>query len=311
MTTETKLKLSRAFHKVGFEIKKHSPAILIGAGVVGVVSSTVMACVATTKLKPILDDAKEKIEQIHDDETDGGLEEYTEKEAKKDLTKVYFGTGLKLVKLYAPSVILGTASITAIVASHRILTKRNLAISAAYATLDKGYKDYRKRVRKQFGEEVDKQLRYGIEQEDIETITVDEDGNEKTETKKTGVITYDGVQYSEFARIFDETNPMWQRNSEYNRAFLLQIEAWADQKLKSKGYLFLSEVYEALGFEETQASRVVGWIYDEQHPVGDNCVDFCLFDITKRGANSAFINGYEKSIILDFNVDGVIYDKLS
>ena len=311
MSNETALKLSRAFHKVGFQIKKHSPEILIGAGVVGVVTSAVMACVATTKLKPILADAKDKIEQIHDDETDGGLEEYTEKEAKKDLTKVYFQTGFEIAKLYGPSVVLGAASLTTIIASHRILTKRNLAISAAYATLDKGYKDYRKRVRKQFGEEVDKQLRYGIEQEEIETVVTDEDGNEKIEKNKTGFVTDTGEQYSVYARIFDETNPCWQRNSEYNRAFLLQIEAWANQKLKSKGYLFLSEVYEALGFDETPESRVVGWIYDEVYPVGDNYVDFCIFDINKRRANAEFINGYEKSIILDFNVDGVIYDKLS
>lgn len=296
--------VSRSFHKVGFKVKKHSPAILLGAGVVGVVTGTVMACKATLKLKDTLAEGQERIDEIHENmET---LEvEYPEKEARKALAVAYAKTGVNVAKLYGPAVVVGGLSIASILASYKILNGRNVAISAAYAVVDKGFKDYRQRVKERFGEETDRELKYNLKPQTVEVIETDENGNDKTSTKTVPVAT--SPFYSEFAVIFDETNTNWTRDWEYNKKFICDIQRWANIKLQKQGYLFLNDVYEALGFKATKAGQQVGWVYEPDSPVGDNYVDFGIFDIYKESARE-FVNGYEKSVVLDFNVDGNILD---
>ena len=298
--------LTRTFNKVGFKFKKHSPEILIVAGVIGTVASAVMACKATTKVSGIIDEAKEEIEQIHTViEDENYADRYSEEDSKKDLTIVYAKTGLKLVKLYAPSVILGVLSLGGIVASNNILRKRNVALAAAYATIDNSFKDYRKRVVEKFGTEVDKQLKYNIKAQEIEEIVVDENGNEKKIKKTVNVIDPD--VNSDYARFFDESNPYWEKDPEYNLMFLKSQQRYANDLLKTQGYLFLNDVYKALGMEPTKAGQVVGWIYDPENPNGDNYVDFGIYDLDNE-RKRAFVNGYERNILLDFNVDGNIWN---
>ena len=306
MKTEIVNKLSRSIHKVGFGLKKHSPEILVGAGVVGVVASTVMACKATLKVNEILDDSKEKIEKIKSVKEDPNyVLKYTEEDAKKDLTIVYSQTGLQLAKLYGPAVVVGAVSIGSILMSHRILSKRNAALSAAFATTTKLFKEYRGRVVERFGERIDYELRHNIKAQEIEETVIDENGNEKVEKKVVDTIEFNGVEYSEFAKFFDEYSTYWKDNPEYNLIFLKQQERHANDKLKHNGYLFLNDVYDMLDIPRTQAGQIVGWVYDEKSPMGDNFVDFGISDIYKEGCRK-FVNGYEKSILLDFNVDGNI-----
>lgn len=299
---------TRSLNKIGFGLKKRSPEILAGLGAVGVIVSTVLACRATTKLSGILSSANDDIEKIHEYIENGELkDEYSEKDGKRDLTLVYAQTGIKVARLYAPSIAIGIASITCMLASNNILRKRNAALAAAYATVDKRYKEYRKRVIERFGDDVDKDLRYNIKVKEIEETSVDKNGKEVTEKKNVKVSGMD--QYSEYARFFDSTSKEWEKDPEYNLMFLKQQERYANDLLRSKGFLTLNTVYEMLGLEPSRAGFVVGWIYDEKNPVGDNYVDFGIFNINVE-ANRNFVNGYEPVILLDFNVDGNIYDRL-
>lgn len=172
--------------KVTIKAKKYSPEILIVAGVVGTVASTVLACKATTKIESILEESKNTIDTIHQCSGNKDMaDKYSEDDAKKDLAIVYIQTGVKLAKLYAPSVALGTLSIVSMVASNQILRKRNVALAAAYATVDKTLKEYRERVVERFGQEVDNELRYNIKAKKLEeTVTDPETGKEK-KVKKT------------------------------------------------------------------------------------------------------------------------------
>lgn len=299
--------MSRTFHKIGFKLKKHSPEILVTAGVVGTVASTVMACKATTKLSTILEESKDELDAINGYVEDNGYsEKYTEEDKKKDLTIVYTKSAVKVAKLYAPAVILGTASITSILAGHNILRKRNAAIAAAYAVVDKSFKDYRGRVVERFGKELDHELRHNIKAKEIEEVVVNEDGTEATITKTANVIE-NPLDVSEFARFFDESCSGWTKDPEYNLAFLRGQQEYANKKLQAQGYLFLNEVYEMLGMDRSKAGQVVGWIYDEKCPIGDNFVDFGIYEGRTKAAR-AFVNGYERTILLDFNVDGNILD---
>lgn len=298
---------SRTMHRVGFKIKKASPEIMVVAGVVGVVTSTVMACKATTKVNDILEETKKQVDDVHKVlESDSvPADQYTNDDAKKDLTIIYTQTGVKLIKLYGPAVLVGALSITGILASHRILKKRNVALAAAYTTIDRSFKEYRGRVVERFGKELDRELRYNIKAQEVEEVTVDKDGNEAVEKKTVGVV--DPNMYSDYARIFDNGSVGWTKDPEYNLMFLKSQQNYANDKLKAQGYLFLNDVYDMLGIPRTKAGQIVGWIYDPDNTVGDNFVDFGIYDIYNEKACD-FVNGRERSIILDFNVDGNILD---
>lgn len=301
-----KEKLMKTYKKVELKAIKHSPEILAGVGVVGVVGSLVMACKATTKLSDILEDSKEQLDKIKEVAADPAYEEkYSQDDAKKDTTITYVQTAMKVTKLYAPSVILCASSLGCLLASNNILKKRNAALSAAYMTVDKSFKEYRKRVADRFGEEVEKEIRYNIKAEEI--TKVDENGNEVTETVKIMDGTDDPNSYSDYARFFDESCAAWQNDAEYNLTFLKAQQQYANDLLKAKGRLFLNEVYRMLGIDETKAGQVVGWVYNPDNPTGDNFVDFGIYNMQRERVR-AFVNGYEPNILLDFNVDGVIWN---
>ena len=308
-TTAIMSTVNGTINKIGFKFKKHSPEILVVTGIVGVVASTIMACKATTKASEIMKETKQNLDMIHDCAADEGLREsgkYTEEDKRRDLVVQYTHTGLKLAKVYAPAVILGALSITSILASNNILRKRNVALAAAYATLDQTFKDYRNRVIDRFGEAVDRELKYGIRKEKIEKTVIDEETGKEKKVKETVEVTdYDGR--SQYAKFFDESSRYWEKNAELNLVFLRAQQNWANDKLRAQGYLFLNDVYDSLDIERTQAGQCVGWIYDPENPKhkGNNYIDFGIYDIHKK-ENRKFVNGLERSILLDFNVDGDI-----
>ena len=298
---------TRAFHRTGLKLKKYSPEILVVAGIAGVVTSAVMACKEKKKIDKVLAETKENIAKTNDYvEKKGYSEDYTEEDHKKDITIFYARGGLELAKLYGPSIALGAVSITAILAGHSILRKRNVALAAAYATVNKGFRDYRSRVIERFGKELDKELKYNIKAKEIEEVSVDAKTGEETVTKKT-VNTADPYAASDYAKFFDDGCNGWTKEPEYNLMFLKDQQRYANDLLKSKGHLFLNEVYDMLGIPRTKAGQIVGWIYDEINPVGDNFVDFGIYDVYNEPKRN-FVNGYERTILLDFNVDGPILE---
>ena len=307
--TGIKINVKTAAKKAMFNVKKHSPEILIVAGIAGVVTSAVMACKATMKVNEVLAETKENINKVHDVMADQGIseKEYSKEDSARDLAIIYGKAGVKLVKLYGPAVALGGLSLTAIVCSNNILRKRNVALAAAYTAIDTSYKQYRSRVIEKFGENVDREMKYGIKAVQIEEKTVDENGKKKTVKKTVEVVNpYD---YSDYARFFDVGNPNWEKDSEYNLMFLKRQQAYANDKLKANGYLFLNEVYDMLGIPKSKAGQVVGWIYDPENGTGDNYVDFGIYNVNREAARD-FVNGYERTILLDFNVDGNIWEKM-
>ena len=300
--------ITRTFNRVGLQVRKHSPEILMIAGVVGTVMSAVMACKATTKLSGIMDNTKGQVDAIHyaKEHPEELKEEYTPEDAKKDLTIVYTKTGIELVKLYGPSIALGALSIAGILTSNSIHRRRNVALAAAYTAVDTGFKQYRGRLIERFGEQLDKELRYNIQNVEVEEKIVDDKGKEKTVKKTVEVV--DTTGFSDYARLYDDGNAGWDKDPEYTLMFLKHQQNYANDKLRTQGHLFLNEVYDMLGIPRSKAGQIVGWIYDEKNNNhdGDNFVDFGIY----TQANKNFLDGYEKVALLDFNVDGPIYNKI-
>lgn len=303
--------LTRTFGKIGLGIKKHSPEILIVGGIIGGVASAVLACRATVKAAPVLDELKSNLKKLEHAEAhpEELTFQYTKEDAKKDRAIVKTQAVLKVAKLYGPSVLLGGLSIVSILSGNKILRTRNAALAAAYTAVDTSFKGYRNRVIERFGEEMDKELKYNLKTIEVEETAVDKNGKE-TKVKKT-IQVAEGVpeHFSPYAKCYDVGCNGWEKDAEHNLWFLQIQQNWANEKLKSQGYLFLNDVYEALGIPKTKAGQIVGWTYNKggHNEHGDNYVDFGIFDIHKP-ANRDFVNGYERSIWLDFNVDGDILD---
>lgn len=273
--------------------QKNSPTIMLATGVVGVVGATVLACRATLKVEDILDQRERDLAKIKA----VNVVEYTEKKRIHDLAVVQGKTVGGIAKLYAPAVGVGAISIALLVQGHRIHTQRFAGLAAAYGTVDKAFNEYRKRVVAEFGEGNDRNFMYGKEV----SVEEQEDGG------RVHVVEgpTDG-RPSKYARIFDEFSRNWNTTPMYNQMFLKAQQQYANDLLQSRGHLFLNEVYDMLGLERSPEGQIVGWSNDSAY--GDNYVDFGVF---RNDVYSAvrFVNGDENSILLDFNVDGPIWNR--
>lgn len=301
--TEIMKSVNGVASKAVMKLKKHSPEILVVAGIAGTVVSAVLACKATTKVAEILDETKGTIDTIHEGMETGAIngQEYTTEDGKKDTVVVYAQTGMKLAKLYAPAIILGTLSITSILASNNILRKRNVALGAAYAAIDKSFKEYRGRVIERFGEQVDTELKYGIKAKKFEEIEVDPETGKEKKVKKTVMVADPNLQ-SDYAVYFDSKSRNYETNPDYNRMFLKAQQAFANDKLQTRGHLFLNEVLDDLDLPRTPAGQIVGWTKDGP----DGYVNFRIVEVERETEDGR----HEPALLLDFNVEGNIWEKM-
>lgn len=285
--------------------QKHSPKILFAAGVVGVVGATVLACRATLKIDDVLENHEKHVAFLSEE---AGTEQISHEDANKQINKVKLKTALEIVKLYAPAVGVGALGITALTGSHVILTKRNTAVMAAYAGMQKAYDEYRSRVAGKYGEDEDRLFASGAELKQVEEKTAD--GKTKITQKPTMTGRFGGSPY---AVCFDEKSRFFTREPGMNPHIITIKQSQANDKLRANGHLFLNEVYDLLGVPRTKAGAVVGWVYDPRNDSkthgGDNYVSFGIFEGDPERIE-AFLDNKETVIWLDFNVDGMIYDKI-
>ena len=300
----------KSLGRSGLVLSKYSPEILLGVGIAGVIASTVLACKATLKVDAIMSAADVNIHHIKDvreQVKNGSSVEYSEKDATKDILTVHVQKTVELAKLYAPAILIGTFSIGCIVGGHNILSRRNVALMAAYKLVDEGYKKYRKQLIERFGEDVDNEFRFGSKEDEPALEVVDEATGEKKVIPGKKV-SHDAE--NEYARWFEYPNPRWRNDYTYNLFFLQTTQNEANDILHGRGHIFLNEVYQMLGIDHSKAGAIVGWV---NNGTGDNLVDFGLVGPQlyrgDRQRQPYFpIRNAEGGIHLDFNVDGVIYD---
>ena len=302
--TELATKAGQILVKTKLGIKKHSPEILVAAGIGTGIVAAIVACKQTIKANDIVAEARKSLQNIEDvKELAANNEvEYTEENEQKDREIIGKQVTVGLVKSYALPVGLGILSVTCILAGHHILKKRNVALAAAYSALSTDFMNYRKRVVDKYGKDVDFMLKNGLEKQIVANQVINPETGEVKETKEE-VLTYDGDKLSQYARIFDEVgSTQWTPSADHNRAFLLMEQNYFNERIRTRGYIFLNEVYERLGFRPTKAGSVVGWVYQNADYEG---IDFGIFTAHTQKA-AEFLEGTEPSIILDFNVQGDI-----
>jgi Family of unknown function (DUF6353) len=270
--------------------KKHGPAILTATGVAGFAVTTVLVGKAAIKAKPKLDQMNSDHQEIMARELD---EDYSKNDQVREVGAVYTRGGVELLKIFWPAVTVGGLSIFCVIAAHGMMRKQQAALLAAYGTLDAGFRAYRKRVEEELGKDKELELYRGIRH----VQSVDEAGD------ACDISEYDHLIPSVYGRFFDETSPNWSKTPEYNLLFLKSQQDWANDRLRAYGHIFLNEVYDALGLPRSQAGQIVGWKLGS--PNSDGFVDFGMWDITDEDSR-AFVNGLERTVFLDFNVDGPI-----
>lgn len=292
-------KVAMAASRTALKVSKHSPEILLGVGIASGVAATVFACKATLHLEEVLDKHQEVMDKISEVSSDESYPEYTPEKAAKDKYIQTVKTVVGIGKLYWPAITLGIFSISCLIGGHHILSKRNAALTVAYSAVQKAYADYRKRVAEEIGDERELELYSGVHE------TYDEKVDKNGKVRKVNEKKELGRAYSPYARVFDESSRWFKRNADMNKMFLMSQMSAANTRLRLQGHLFLNEVYDMLDIPRCPMGQMVGWVYGSA--TGDSIVDFGLKDLEKEGVRD-FINGYEKAVWLDFNVDGVIYD---
>lgn len=294
---------SRLANKIAFKANRHSPEILMVIGTVSIVVGTVKACKASMALPEVIDSASEKINDIHEDaEHNDTSDEYV----GKQLTTVYTQTAVRVVKLYAFPAFLIAGGIGCMFGSHHIMAKRNAEAVAAYTAVAKAFAEYKDRVKERFGDDVQKEIEHGVKTIEVDTGEVDENGNPKKEKVKVA----DKDADDPYSILFDESNDNWQSDRDYNRMFLRQVQNAANLKLKRKGFLFMNDVLNMMGFDHVpKVGQFAGWIYDPTNPDIDSYIDFGMYDLDNP-EKLAFLEGDEPNIWLHFNVDGNILDKI-
>lgn len=299
MKAATKLATSRGLLKV----KKNSPAILMYAGIAGLVGTAVTSSMATLKLESVIDEMDERLAKskriqkaIAEGELEAG-EGYTEKDFKRAETIIYAKGVVQIGKLYGPSILLGAASIAAIISGHTILDKRNVMLAASYAALDKTFGNYRQKVIDAFGIEKEQELYVAA----VDREVTDPATGEVTSTFQVK----DGV--SLYGRWFARGNKNWEPIGDSNLAFLRAQQNFLNDKLRATGHVFLNEVYDALGYQHTPEGQLVGWVWKKN--TGDDYIDFGIFaDSIGAEGNVTFDENGDQKIFLNFNVDGIVYD---
>lgn len=292
---------TRVLGRNALKFKKNSPHVMFGVGVVGVIGTVVLASRATLRVNDILDEHEENEVKIQ--RASNEFDDYTEDDAKKDYLKNHVGTALAFAKLYGPAVLVGTTSIACLTGAHVTMHRRNTALMAAYAAVDTAFKAYRERVVNEAGLDKDREYMYGSEEKEVYSET------KKGEPKVDRVKVAGGPsQYSVF---FSPSNENWEPTPEHNAFFLKAGETYLNHVLQTRGHVTLNDVYDHLGFPRTKAGFVVGWVYDRDlNNTGDNHISFGIWDESRIDRFHEFMSGREDHLLLDFNVDGVIYDQI-
>ena len=303
------------------KLEKHAPEFLVGTALIAGACAIYSACKAThDDLDDILTQAEKELQVIVTQENDGIL---PPKEAFKQRAEVKLETAGKLARAYAPAAILAAISAGSTIGANRILSKRNVALLASYAALDKYTRDYQKRVMNTVGEEVERKIRYDIRDDMREVEMVDPDtGNTETVREKTGVEK--AHVYDRFDFMFDERSPRYQNNPDYDETFVYLVQEQANKILECRrsdtkaGYYFLDELLDDFGLDPDdvgisfEEAHIVGWYLPPKNELGVapgdiHHIDLGIgkyVDLTKKNmTEEEDIDG----ILIIPNVDGVVY----
>lgn len=288
--------MGKLINKAVHYVKAHESEIMFAGGVASFTGCIVTSCEATLKIDSVLDECDVILDNAKNAEYD------SKNERGKELTKAYAVCVGKIAKLYAKPAFLGMTSIACFTRSNQVLNNKVNTLLGAYVALNEKYDSYREEVAEEFGKDKEEDIYSKVRKTSVSDEIL-EDG-EKYASDDAKLMEQFGYRCGKYSKFFDETSYAFESDAEYNRFFILAQQTYMNNELNRKGYLRLNEVYKALGMEETASGSKAGWVINESDDE-TAFVDFGMFVPNK--ANRDFINGYERAILLDFNV---MYDDI-
>lgn len=294
--------LTRFGSRSVLKARKHSPTILVVAGVVGFGATVVMAVKSSRKAEVVINEHKAQRAQIGDVPKKGEVANDVRKEKQVEVLELYYNTGFELTKVYGPTLIVGMLSAASILYGHKILHGRHVATMAAYSGLFEQFTAYRGRVQQTLGEKAERDIYNGAHGEYVE------DPDHKGEYKLQPVFADGNPSASATQPWFDEHNAYYSKDPEVSKMWLTGVQAHMNQLFNIRGHLFLNEVLDALNMPRCAEGQQLGWVLGAG--TGDDFVDFgFLTDDTPH--TLAFRNGEADTVRLNFNVDGIVWDLIS
>lgn len=285
--------------RVMLKLRKVSPELALAGGIACGVGAVVVGCIASRHVDDIIGETRAELDDLQERVEEGVIEN-----PKKEAFGIYSKAAWKFTKLYAPTVCLTMTSVGLTMASHGILSKRYVGLSATYSALDGAFKDYRRRVRESLGEDAERILAGGgVVENNIRVV--DENGN--VENKKGNNLVIKKHKNSPYEFDFNRftAKNVWEPSAEMNDLRLRNAQSYFNDLFNARGHVFLNEVLDYLGMARTPEGAICGWVKG----AGDDYIDFGYWDSFKRD--------YEidsdlcvKNIHLNFNCDGVIYDMI-
>lgn len=305
------------------QAKAHSPEILLVVGVGGLIAGTVLACKATLKAQKVKEEYENTLQEINDIAADESIGNgYTEEDAAKDKLTLTVQTGVKMTGLYAPSFLLCGCSIACILLAHKIMSDRTASAIAFGNAAMAALSETRLKIAEKYGKEAEEEIRYGLTKVKSvnQELYSETDGSGKPIDDEEIVAEIDGC--SPYARFIDRECGVWDKNADLILMTLKGVERDFNNTLIARcsggrpGYVFLSEVLQRLGIPRKRWPKdaaMVGWLYDKNNGGLHNYIDFGpLYRISKidDGCKDIVVEQYEKAVLIDFNIDGIIYDRL-
>lgn len=222
----------------GDVVKRYSPEILIGVGITGMISTTVLAVRATPKALKLIEDEKRRqnyalLEEAKESGSD--ICNQITKLPVKDVVKTTW-------TCYIPSVALGTASVLCLVGASSAHLRRNAALATAYALSESAFKEYQEKVIEEVGEKKERAVRDSIAKDSIEKNPV---------TNREVIITGKGTTLC-----FDRYSS---RYFESDIELLRRAENELNRRMRDEMYVSLNEFYYEIGLDGTKLGDDLGW----------------------------------------------------
>lgn len=220
-----KMQLMAIFKDFGKAVQKHSPEILTGIGIAGMISTTILAVRATPKALMLIENKK------REKKFNGEEPELTKIETVKTAWKPYL-----------PAAITGTASIACLVGASSVSLRRNAALAAAYALSESTLADYKDKVVETFGEKKAQTVTDAIAKDKIENDPVT--SKEIIVTEKGETLCYDSLSGRYFKSSIDQID---------------RCVNILNERLLFDMYISLNEFYDEIGLDEIKIGEKLGW----------------------------------------------------
>lgn len=262
-------KIANTAKVVGHHLREVRPEIMLGVGAVSVLAGTVLACVKTNSASPVIHHIKTSHEELEFVRKNAQADE---KPTVNEYVHVYVRGGVELVKIYALPVGLWVGGMACIFGSHGEMRTRNAKLLANSVALKKFFDEYRQLVRNEIGEEKERDLYFGAEDQEIEIEETDPATGEKTVKKTRGKV------------LRQQPGSMYARNFTPRTSDEFDIRRYADDfldarikklnsRLRLEPFITLNDVYDELGMKPGEGRCVegmtVGWVWHPKIDRGD------------------------------------------